>query len=168
VLAAEAGRGRVVAIQANGEVSVIREGLARPTGLAIAEDGPCLATEAGRGRVVSLKTGEVLVDGLDEPHGIVVSSHDVPVLDVAHQEAIVLVRATGKSETVARRLPVGAPPGVVSAPLATIPDMEPGPAYPFADLASGPDGTIFIASEGNGIIFTLSRSAPDSGYACAR
>jgi hypothetical protein len=41
----------------------------------------------------------------------------------------------------------------------SVPDLIPGPLSPFAGLAAGNDGTIYIAGDGEGSILTLKPAA---------
>jgi hypothetical protein len=77
---------------------------------------------------------------------------NVSVIGVTRKELVILAAAAGRSEIVARQL-LARPPEMFRAPLVGIPEMAPGSVHPFADLASGPDGTISIAREGDGSIF---------------
>ena len=56
--------------------------------------------------------------------------------------------------TIASGLPVGAPPGVVPQPLLGMPPFS-GPQGPFAGIAAGPDGTLYISADGEGSVLAL-------------
>ncbi|MGA2412274.1 MAG: gluconolaconase, partial [Candidatus Binataceae bacterium] len=78
--------------------------------------------------------------------------------DSAARELIAFSLKTKSRTTVASNLPVGAPPGVVPKVLVGIPGLLPGPLRPFAGLAAGSDGTIYIAADGDGSILALRRA----------
>lgn len=154
---AEGGEGRVLQIRGN-DVKVAGRGLGRPTGIVAATDGSCYVSEADKGRVVHLNGGvSTVIDGLKEPHGLLLSGDELYVLDVGARELIACSLRTNKHETVASNLPVGAPPGIVPKPLVGIPGLLPGPLRPFAGLAAGADGTIYVAADGDGSVLALTR-----------
>ncbi|MGE2814965.1 SMP-30/gluconolactonase/LRE family protein [Mycobacterium heidelbergense] len=153
VVAAELGAGRVLSIRA-GRVEVLASGLSDPVGVAIAPDGTCLVTEAGAGRVVKLDGTGTLVDGLRRPQGILVRDGQVYVVDAGAKELIEFDPAAGTRRTVASGLPVGAPPGVIPKPLLGLPPFS-GPQGPFAGIAAGPDGTLYVSADAEGSVLAL-------------
>ncbi|OMC57753.1 gluconolaconase [Mycobacterium sp. IS-836] len=153
VVAAELGAGRVVSIRA-GRVEVLASGLSEPAGVAIAPDGVCLVCEAGAGRVVKLDGTGTLVDGLRRPQGILVRDGQVYVVDAGAKELISFDPATGTRRTIASGLPVGAPPGVSPKPLLGLPPFS-GPQGPFAGIAAGPDGTLYVSADAEGSVLAL-------------
>ena len=60
----------------------------------------------------------------------------------------------GSRRTLASNLPVGSPPGVVAKPLRGFPPFT-GPMGPFAGLAAGPDGRIYLSADGDGSVLAL-------------
>ena len=52
----------------------LARGLTEPMGVAITADGACLVSESAAGRVVRIRggRGETVIDGLQQPQGIVV------------------------------------------------------------------------------------------------
>jgi sugar lactone lactonase YvrE len=140
VVAAELGAGRVLSIRPGG-VEVLGSGLSDPVGVAIAPDGACLVAEAGAGRVVKLGTGAVAA-GLQKPQGILVRDGQLYVVDA------------GAKELIASGLPVGAPPGVIPKPLLGMPPFS-GPQGPFAGVAAGPDGTLYVSADAEGSVLAI-------------
>ena len=63
---------------------------------------------------------------------------------------------SGKRSTVASGLPVGPPPGVEPKPLRGMPPFS-GPQGPFAGIAAGPDGTLYVSADGEGSVLALRR-----------
>lgn len=160
VVVAEAGEGRVLKINAFGEVTVLARGLGRPAGVVVAADGSCYVSEAGKGRVVRVNGGiSSVLEGLSTPQGLALAGDQLFVLDVGSKELLTLSLTTKQRQTLATNLPVGAPPGVTPKPLLGVPDLIPGPLSPFAGLAIGSDGTIYIAGDGEGSVLALKRAS---------
>jgi sugar lactone lactonase YvrE len=155
IVAAESGGGRVLVI-AGKEVKTAASGLSRPTGIAAAQDGSCYVTETGKGRVVHVNGGvtEVL-GGLSEPQGILLSGDDLYVVDAGAHTLVRFSTRSGKRETIVSGLPVGSPVGAPPHVLAGIPGLLPGPIRPFAGIAQGRDGTIYVGANGEGSILAL-------------
>jgi sugar lactone lactonase YvrE len=154
-VAAEFGGGRVVRIK-DKQVEVLASGLNGPIAVAVGSDGTCYASESGAGRVVKVSGGraETVVDGLKTPHGIVLDGDQLYVLDAGAKTVTQHDLGSGKRTTLATDLPVGAPPGVTPKPLRGFPPFV-GPMGPFAGLARGPDGTLYISADGEGSILAL-------------
>jgi sugar lactone lactonase YvrE len=157
VLAAELGAGRVLSIR-SGEVEVLASGLSEPIGVAIAPDGACLVSEAGAGRVVKLDGTGTMLDGLQRPQGILVHDGLVYVVDAGAKELVAFDPGTGSRQTIASDLPVGAPAGVLSKPLLGMPPFS-GPQGPFAGIAAGPDGTLYVSADAEGSVLALRRES---------
>ncbi|ORW10015.1 SMP-30/gluconolactonase/LRE family protein [Mycobacterium kyorinense] len=157
VVVAELGTGRVLSIRA-GQVEVIAAGLHDPVGVAIGPDGGCLVSESGAGRVVMLSGPrvETVLDGLQRPQGVLVLDRQMYVVDAGAKELVEFDFATGARRTIAVELPVGAPPGVVPKPLKGMPPFS-GPQGPFAGIAAGPDGTLYVSADGDGSVLALHR-----------
>jgi sugar lactone lactonase YvrE len=154
---AELGTGRVLSIRA-GQVEVLASGLRDPVGVAIAPDGACLVSESGAGRVVAL-TGsgvETVLDGLRRPQGMLVRDGQLYVVDADAKALIAFDLETKIRRTVASGLPVGTPAGVVPKPLKGMPPFS-GPQGPFAGIAAGPDGTLYISADADGSVLALRR-----------
>ena len=157
IVVAELGAGRLLSIQ-SGHVEVLASGLYDPVGVAIAPDGTCLVSEAGAGRVVRL-TGsgrETVLDGLQRPQGILVRGGQLHIVDAAAKELIAFDLDSKIRHTIAADLPVGAPPGVIPKPLRGMPPFS-GPQGPFAGIAAGPDGTLYVSADGDGSVLALRR-----------
>jgi len=155
VVAAELGTGRVLSIRA-GRTDVIASGLHDPVGVAMAPDGACLVTEAGAGRVVRLTgTGvQTVVDDLQRPQGILVHGRQLYVVDADAKALIAVDLEDASRRTIASGLPIGAPPGVVPKPLKGMPPFS-GPQGPFAGIAAGPDGTLYVSADAEGSVLAF-------------
>lgn len=157
VVVAELGTGRVLALR-NGAVEVLATGLLDPVGVAIAPDGGVLVAESAAGRVLKLggSSVDVVVDGLGTPQGIAVSGGLLYVVDAGAKEVLVVDLNDLSRTTIAANLPIGAPPGVEPKPLKGLPPFS-GPQGPFAGIAVGPDGTLYVSADGDGSVLALSR-----------
>jgi glucose/arabinose dehydrogenase len=157
VMVAELGTGRVLSVGA-GNVEVLASGLQDAVGLAIAPDGATLVAESGAGRVLRLtgSTAETVVDELQCPQGILVADGQLYIVDAGAKELIQFDMSTRARHTIASGLPVGPPPGVVPKPLKGMPPFS-GPQGPFAGIAAGRDGTLFVSADGDGSILALHR-----------
>jgi sugar lactone lactonase YvrE len=155
---AEAGAGRLLQINAKGEISVLASGLGRPAGVVVADNGACCVSEESKGRVVQINGGATtILDGLQKPQGLALSGGQLFVLDAGSKELIAFSLATKQRQTLATNLPVGAAPGVTPKPLMGVPDLIPGPLSPFAGLTVGGNGVIYISGDGEGSVLTLKR-----------
>ena len=83
------------------------------------------------------------------------------IVDAGEKAVIAFDPATGARTTIASGLPVGPPPGVVPKPLKGMPPFS-GPQGPFAGIAAGPDGTLYVSADGEGSVLALRRDAHDS------
>jgi sugar lactone lactonase YvrE len=155
VIAAELGTGRVLAIQ-SGNVEVLASGLRDPLGVAIDGDGACLVSESAAGRVVRItRSGvETVVDGLQNPQGMLVRDGLLYIVDCGTKSLIAFNLKLKTRQTLACNLPLGAPPGVVAKPLRGFPPFT-GPMGPYAGIAAGPDGTLYISADGDGSVLAL-------------
>jgi hypothetical protein len=57
---------------------------------------------------------------------------------------------------IASELPLGAAPGVVPKPLKGMPPFS-GPQGPFAGIAAGPDGTLYVSADADGSVLAFRR-----------
>jgi DNA-binding beta-propeller fold protein YncE len=155
---AEFGTGRVHAVH-DGSVQLLATDLREPVGVAIAPDGTPLVAESGGGRVVRLLGTEVVtvVDGLQSPQGLLVADGVIYIVDAGAKEVVVVDMNNGARQTIASGLPVGPPPGVEPKPLRGMPPFS-GPQGPFAGIAMGPDGTLFVSADGDGSVLALRRN----------
>jgi sugar lactone lactonase YvrE len=154
---AELGTGRVLSIR-TGKLDVLASGLHQPAGVAIAADGARFVTESGAGRVLQL-TGsgvETVLDNVKQPQGILARDQTLYIVDAGAKTLLAFDRKTKQTQTIARDLPVGPPAGVVPKPLRGLPPFS-GPQGPFAGVAAGPDGTLYVSADGEGSVLALRR-----------
>jgi sugar lactone lactonase YvrE len=155
VVFAEFGAGRVLSVS-SGQVEALATDLRQPMGVAIGADGTCLVSESGAGRVVRLARGgvETVLDGLHNPQGVLVLGGLLYVVDAGARELVEYDIASRVRRTIAANLPVGAPPGVTPKVLRGIGDMS-GPMGPFAGIAAGADGTLYLSADADGSVLAL-------------
>ena len=155
VIFAEQGRGRVMSVQ-SGNVTELATGLREPSGVAVGSDGICFVAESGGGRVVKLSGGraETVLDGLQNPQGIAAYRGSLYVVDAGSKELIEYDVADKVRRTIASDLPVGTPAGVTPKFLGAIGTMA-GPMGPFAGIAAGPDGTLYVSGDAEGSVLAI-------------
>ncbi|MFE0802773.1 hypothetical protein [Streptomyces sp. NPDC058812] len=174
LVVAEAGAGRVVAIDSGDAVTVVAEGLDHPVDVAFDEAGRCYVSDeragsvlrvdhgdgdGGEGRTVTLAT---LADGLGAPQGLAALGDDLFTVETAHRTLRAISLTTKETRVEAEHLPVGPPPGV--APRiepALFAGGMPGLAPRFAGLAAAPDGSLLLSANGEGTVLRLSRAPAD-------
>lgn len=154
VIVAEKGTGRVLSI-GSGKIEPLASGLNRPAGVAAWGD-TCLVAEEGAGRVVKLVRGgvETLLDGLQRPQGILVRGDLLYIVDAGARELVEYDMSSGTRRAIATDLPVGAPQGVIPKPLGAIGQLS-GPMGPFAGIAAGADGTLYVSADAEGSVLAL-------------
>jgi sugar lactone lactonase YvrE len=157
VVAVEQGTGRALLVHQGG-IETIATGLDRPVGVAVSPDGDVFVAESGAGRVVRVTPSgtETVVEGLQCPQGLLVTDGRLVVVDAGLQAVIAVDLADGSRTTIASGLAVGPPPGVEPKPLKGMPPFS-GPQGPFAGIAAGPDGTLYVSADGEGSVLALRR-----------
>jgi len=113
----------------------------------------------GAGRVVKLNGSgvETVLDGLQQPQGLLVHDGLLYVVDAGAKTLTSFDLKTKAQSTIASGLPVGAPPGVTPKPLRGIAPFT-GPQGPFAGITAGKDGTLYVSADGEGSILSLRRA----------
>jgi len=155
VMLAEQGTGRVLSVR-SGSVEVLGSGLSKPSGVAVGADGTCYVAESAGGRIVKLSggKGETVLDGLKTPQGILARGGSLYVVDVGAKELIEYDPARKVRRTIASDLPVGAPPGVIPKALGAVGTLS-GPMGPFAGIAAGADGTLYVSGDAEGSVLAI-------------
>ena len=158
VVAVEQGTGRVLSVGSAG-VEVIASGLNEPVGVTVTADGTVLVGDTGRVVKVTNSGTETLVDGLHRPQGLLATDGTLFIVDAGEKAVIAVDLASGARTTIASGLPVGPPPGVDPKPLKGMPPYS-GPQGPFAGIAAGADGTLYVSADGEGSVLALRRGRP--------
>lgn len=159
VVVAELGAGRVVSIKGD-KVDELAKGLRAPMGVAFTPDGACVVSESRGGRVVKLNGAggaDSLVDGLKEPQGVLAHEGQLYIVDAGAKELIAFDLKSKKRSTIASNLPVGTAAGVTAKPLNGIQPFS-GPQGPFAGVAAGPDGTLYVSADAEGTVLALRKA----------
>jgi sugar lactone lactonase YvrE len=162
VIFAEQGAGRVHSLQ-SGNVRVLAAGLKKPSGVAVGADDTCFVAESAAGRVVKISGGrsDIVLDGLQKPQGIALRGESLYIVDVGSKELIECALDGGARRTIAAELPVGAPPGVIPKVLGPVGTLS-GPMGPFAGVAAGADGTLYVSGDAEGSVLALRPSSADA------
>ncbi|MBU9763387.1 PQQ-binding-like beta-propeller repeat protein [Mycobacterium sp. TNTM28] len=155
VLVVEQGAGRLLSVR-DGAVSVLASGLDTPVGVVIGPDGAPLVSVAGAVLRVRGGATEPVVDGLHTPHGLLIRDGALYIVDSGSKEVLEYEFASAARTVIATGLPVGPPPGVTPKPLKGMPPFS-GPQGPFAGIAAGADGTLYISGDGDGSVLALRR-----------
>ena len=163
---ATSGPGELVVTTANGQVArwkpreqsseYLAEGLKEPMGVAVDADGTVYVSECHAGRVVKLKAGraETVLDGLKQPQGILLRGGKLYVVDALAKALVEYNVASGVRRVIAANLPVGAPPGITPKFLGAIQPLS-GPMGPFAGIAAGADGTLYVSADAEGSVLAI-------------
>jgi hypothetical protein len=155
VIFAEQGTGRVLSVR-SGNVEELASGLSEPSGVAVGEDGTCFISESAGGRVLKVSGGRTntVLDGLRKPQGILVRGGLLYIVDADAKQLIEYNLASGARRAIASDLPVGAPPGVIPKVLGAIGTLA-GPMGPFAGIAAGADGTLYVSGDAEGSVLAI-------------
>jgi sugar lactone lactonase YvrE len=151
----EMGKGRVLSVQ-SGNVETLATGLNQPKGVAISADGTIYVSETGGGRVVKLSKGhgETVLDGLQQPQGILLRGNLLYIVDAGSKQLIEYNLSSRARRVIASSLPVGPPAGVVPKFLGSIGTFS-GPMGPFAAIAAGLDGTLYVSGDAEGSVLAI-------------
>jgi len=152
---ADAGTGRLLSLR-SGNVEEIAHGLQEPKGVAVTADGAYLVAEENTGRVVKATRGGVdtVLDGLQKPQGILVRGDLLYVVDAGSREVIEYDLVFKTRRAIASNLPIGAPAGVTPKFLRPFPPLS-GSIGPFAGIAAGKDGSLYVSADANGSVLAL-------------
>ncbi|MGW0577001.1 hypothetical protein ACWD25_13740 [Streptomyces sp. NPDC002920] len=159
LVVAEAGAGRVVAVDDSDTVTVLAEDLDHPIDVAFDTAGRCYVSDDRRGAVLRIRedgTTEVVADGLGAPQGLAVRGDELFTVEVDRRQLRTVSLTTGETRVEAEDLPVGSPPdtGARAEPALFTHGMT-GSPRPFAGLAVAPDGSLLLSANGEGSVWQL-------------
>ncbi|MDX3618415.1 hypothetical protein [Streptomyces europaeiscabiei] len=156
---ADSGTGTGTATPTAATVTVLAEGLDRPTDVAFDAEGRLYVSEERLGTVLRIDTDgrtALVVGGLGAPQGLAVLGEELFVVETGPRRLRAVSLTTGERRIDAEDLPVGPPPGVVPrTEPALFADIMPGMARRFAGLAAAPDGTLLLSANGEGTVLRL-------------
>ncbi|WP_406151129.1 hypothetical protein [Streptomyces sp. NBC_01012] len=165
LVVAETDGGRVLAVDADDEVTVLAEGLGRPVDVAFDTAGRCHVSDERTGAVLRLGqdgAATVVADGLDAPQGLTILGDTLYTVETGRHRVRAVSLTTGASWTEADDLPVGPSPGAAPAPPGAEPALFanglPGLARRFAGIAAAPDGSLVLSADGEGTLLRLTPS----------
>ncbi|MFD4193763.1 outer membrane protein assembly factor BamB family protein [Amycolatopsis thermoflava] len=146
LVVAESGAGRVVAIDADDVLTVLAEGLSRPVDVAAA-DGTWYVSDEAAGAVLRLPEALPVAAGLQAPQGIAVRGNELFVVEAGAGRLTAVGLGTGETRVEVEDLAVLPPAGE---PLFA--HGMPGLPGRFAGVAAAPDGTLYVAANGEGTV----------------
>lgn len=157
LVVAEAGAGRVVAIDEDDELTVLADGLDRPVDIASDHDDRCYVSDDARGTISRIEDGglTLLAEGLDAPQGLTVSGDELFVVESGQRRLLRVDPATGECAVEAEQLPVGLPPGITRVHPEPSEDGLPDVPVPFSGLATAADGSLYLSANGEGSVLHL-------------
>ncbi|AOS64484.1 gluconolactonase [Actinoalloteichus hymeniacidonis] len=160
LVVAEAGAGRILAIDAEDTVTVLAEGLTHPVDVALDERQRLYASEDGRGAVVRIDDGEVVIiaEGLGAPQGLAVRGDEVFVVETEHGRILAIDLIEGGQRIEAEDLPVCPPPTASAGETAVLSHGMPGLPPRFAGLAVDREGTLYLSANGEGSVLRFAAS----------
>jgi sugar lactone lactonase YvrE len=157
-IVAETGSSRVISIDSVGSVEVVDDDFGRPVGVAVDRSGGIVVSDEERGTVELVGTPrETLLDGLDHPQDITVTSEGIFVVEAGARRLLQLSRDGGEALVVASNLPIGTDQGLRPT-LNGLPEMIPGPISPFAGVAADSQGRLYLGGDAIGTIIILEPS----------
>lgn len=159
LIVAEAGAGRVLAIDETDTVTVLAEGLDHPVDVALDAEQRCYVSDDRLGTVFRIEDGRTVAvaEGLGAPQGLAVLGTELFTVEAEHRTLRAVSLTTGETRVEARDLAVGPPPGVSrrTEPALFVHGM-PGSPRLFAGLAAAPDGSLLLSANGEGTVVRLS------------
>jgi sugar lactone lactonase YvrE len=144
LVVAEAGAGRVLAIDAEDTVTVLADGLGRPVDVALDDEGRCYVSDEDRG-VLHRLDDEILAAGLDRPQGIAWCDGVLFVAESGQDRVVAVDPRTGECRRTAE-VPAGEP--AAREQPALFAHGLPGVPRPFAGLAAAADRSLYLAAGG--------------------
>lgn len=159
---AEADAGRVVLIDEADALHVLVDGLGTPVDVAVDEQDRCHVCDEQAGTVARVDGDELvpLAEGLDHPQGLAVHEGALFVVETGRRRLLAIDLISGRSTVEVEDLAVGLPPGLERVQPALFNHGLPGVPAPFAGIARGGDGALYVAANGEGAILRLRCDGP--------
>ena len=156
IAVAEQDTGRVLGIKPSHAIETLANDLCRPSGVAFDAAGSCYVSECAAGRVSRLSGGhaQTVLDGLQTPQGLAILGSRLYILDAGAKSVIEYDLNNKVRRVLASALPVGSPPGITPKPVGAIGAFC-GPVGPFAGIAVGADGTLYVSADAEGSVLAL-------------
>ena len=92
-----------------------------------------------------------MVDGLQRPQGILVRDGQLYIVDAGAKEVVAFDLDTGRAAPSRRACRSVRRPASTPKPLKGMPPFS-GPQGPFAGIAAGPDGTLYVSADADGSV----------------
>ncbi|MBB4683109.1 outer membrane protein assembly factor BamB family protein [Amycolatopsis jiangsuensis] len=162
LVVAEAGAGRIVAIDDTDAVTVLAEGFAAPVDVAF-DGARCYVSDEAAGAVLRIEDGRgvPVLTGLAAPQGLAVRDGELIVLETGRRRLLAADPGTGDTRLVAGDLAVGSDREVP----ALFTHGLPGVPRRFAGVAVGPGGALYISAVGEGSVGLVEEEAAPPGAA---
>ncbi len=170
VVVAEAGTGRVMTLNVDGQRHVLADGFQQPFGLALAQNGTLYVTDRKAGTLIALNlqtlARRIIADGLNAPEGVaILADGNIAVVETGARSIITFDAVSGKRANLATNLAIGD-----QAATAFTPHLgQPADARIFNGLAVGSDGDLYLPSDLQTVLYVLQpRGGPSSFRAMIR
>lgn len=147
LVVAESGAGRILSLGPDDTISVLADGLGRPSDVAVDHEGRCYVSDEQQGVVYRLDepVPAVLAQGLDNPQGLAIDGHILYVAETGQRRVIAIDVRTGDQQPVAD-VPVAHP--IPRPQPALFAHGLPGVPRPFTGLAVAADGSLRVGAAG--------------------
>jgi streptogramin lyase len=159
VVVAVVNQGRVAYVSPSGDVETLAEGFDRPVGVAVGSSAEVFVTDEARGTLERVESSRrtTLAEGLNRPHDVVLRDGRVLLVDAGAGRVLSVDPHGGEVECIASDMPVGDGAGGIRATLNGLPNMIPGPIYPFAGIDADQHGALYVAGDRDGTVVVLDR-----------
>lgn len=97
-----------------------------------------------------------VAEGLERPQGIAVSGGELFVVETGTRRLLAIDLGSGERRVEVEELAVGLPPGLTRVQ-PELPGHGAGVPVPFAGVAVGPDGSLYVSANGEGSVLRLQR-----------
>ena len=157
VVVAVVNQGRVAYVSPSGDVETLADGFNRPVGVAVGPSAEVFVTDEARGTLELVESGRrtTVVGGLNHPHDVALLDGLVLLVDAGSGRILSVNPENGDVECIASNMPVGTGAGGIRATPNGLPNMIPGPIYPFAGIDADQHGALYVAGDQDGTVVVL-------------